>query len=62
MKKKPKDILSLAQLCSYLGISKMTYYNWIKEGDAPISCKIGRRVFVQKKDVISWLDSKKTNK
>jgi excisionase family DNA binding protein len=59
MKKKPKDIMSLRELCSYLGITKMTYYNWIKSGDAPQTSKIGRRVFVQKSDIIEWLNSRK---
>lgn len=46
--------LSIAQFCQAYGISRASYYNLIKSGNAPAFFKVGRRTLISVDAVESW--------
>jgi len=46
--------LSIAQFCQAYGISRATYYNLAKAGNAPAILKIGRRSIITNDAAKSW--------
>ena len=52
------QLLSPAQLASYLGLSTQTIYNRRYQGlDLPRSIMVGGQVRYRESDVLAWLDS-----
>lgn len=53
-------ILSVNELCKYLGISRTTEYNLRKKNGPPFF-KVGSRVLYRKEDVDEWMKNGGTN-
>ena len=47
---KNKLFYQQADICEMLGISKPTFFKWVKEGKIP-ALKIGRRVYITQKQL-----------
>lgn len=41
-----------------LGVTVRCLRRWIQNGDAPPSCRIGKRRYFRREDVEAWLDDK----
>lgn len=53
-KKNENELLNFKQTCSWLGIHPSTLNKWKAENKIPFK-KLGKRVFFQKKDILSSL-------
>ena len=49
------DLLTIAQVCEYLGVSKPTLYDLLRDGLPAL--KFGRRVRIRKADLIAFLEA-----
>ncbi len=54
------DIFRINDLAAYLRVSKSTVHRYLKRGAIPY-IKIGNIVYIQKKDVISFIESHQIN-
>ena len=53
-------LMSIEELAEYLGESKRTIYRYIQSGDCPPYIRITKKnIKFDKKDVDTWLESKK---
>jgi excisionase family DNA binding protein len=50
--------LSVAEFCTATGISKRTFWNLVKNNDAPPLVRIGRRVVIRTEAAEAWLKAK----
>lgn len=54
------DLLDVAGVAEYIGVSRSTVYRWMESGDLPylaVSPEIRR---VRRSDLDAWLDSRRT--
>lgn len=55
-------LMSIEELAEYLGESKRTIYRYIQSGDCPPYIRLTKKnIKFDKKDVDTWLESKKIN-
>jgi excisionase family DNA binding protein len=55
---RPQDRLTIAQLCSELGISRSTFYEWRAKGRAPRCIKLPNgQIRIRRAEFERWLDS-----
>ena len=55
-----KNLLSVAQLATYLGLAEQTIYNRHYQGkDLPPAIKLGNRLLFDPADVSEWIQNKK---
>ena len=59
MKDLKRDVLSLAQTASFLGLSRMTIYKFMKDEGLPNHTAGGKRFFLRD-EVIAWIRSKES--
>lgn len=53
------DFLNIEQAANKLNVPKSTMNYWRVNGIGPSWCKIGKRVFYQESDLVSWVESKR---
>jgi excisionase family DNA binding protein len=54
---KPKDVLNINELASYLDIPKSTIYKLVREGKIPAQ-KVGRHWRFHKETIDAWLGNR----
>ena len=55
---RPQDRLTIAQLCTELGISRSTFYEWRAKGRAPRCIKLPNgEIRIRRTEFERWLDS-----
>lgn len=54
MLKKEINVHTIRGFCSLMGISEATYFKWKKQGRAPKTMKVGRRVFITTAAIHEW--------
>jgi excisionase family DNA binding protein len=55
---RPEDRLTIAQLCTELGISRSTFYEWRAKGRAPRCIKLPNgQIRIRRAEFERWLDS-----
>ena len=55
---RPRDRLTIAQLCKELGISRSTFYEWRAKGRAPRCIKLPNgQIRIRRAEFERWLDS-----
>jgi excisionase family DNA binding protein len=55
---RPQDRLTIAQLCTELGISRSTFYEWRAKGRAPRCIKLPNgQIRIRRAEFERWLDS-----
>lgn len=54
---KPKDVLNINELASYLAIPKSTIYKLVREGKIPAQ-KVGRHWRFHKETIDAWLGNR----
>jgi excisionase family DNA binding protein len=54
---KPKDVLNIKELASYLDIPKSTIYKLVREGKIPAQ-KVGRHWRFHKETIDAWLGNR----
>jgi len=59
MKELKRDVLSLTQVASFLGLSRMTIYKFMKEEGLPSHSAGGKRFFLRD-EIIAWIRSKES--
>jgi excisionase family DNA binding protein len=59
MKDLKRDVLSLAQVASFLGSSRMTIYKFMKDEGLPNHTAGGKRLFLRD-EVVAWIRSKES--
>ena len=52
-------IYSAAEVCSILNVSRATFHNLVRRGDAPESVQIGKRKKYTETSIKKWLDKKR---
>ena len=55
MDEKPRDVLTIEELSTYLRIPRSTLYKLVREGKVP-SQKVGRHWRFRKESIDRWLD------
>jgi excisionase family DNA binding protein len=60
MKDLKRDVFSLTQVASFLGLSRMTIYKFMKDEGLPNHTAGGKRFFLRD-EVISWIRSKESS-
>jgi predicted DNA-binding transcriptional regulator AlpA len=56
-----KEILTDAETAAYLGFSKRTLRDWRQQGKGPDYIRIGSKIRYQKKDILKFLEVKKSS-
>ena len=55
---RPQDRLTIAQLCTELGISRSTFYEWRTKGRAPRCIKLPNgQIRIRRAEFDRWLES-----
>ena len=54
-----RNKVTITQFCHQEDISESTYFRLRREGDLPLSYKIGRRVFMDQADIEQWRETLK---
>ena len=55
---RPEDRLTIAQLCTELGISRSTFYEWRAKGRAPRCIKLPNgQIRIRRAEFDRWLES-----
>ena len=55
----PIGLLSIKQMAAEMGIAEMSLYKRRSNGDFPASYKIGGTIRVDRRDFLTWLESKR---
>jgi excisionase family DNA binding protein len=53
---------SIKEFCAAIGISKRTFYNLNKLGEAPLTTRIGGRVLIRYETANRWLADRENKK
>jgi excisionase family DNA binding protein len=48
------DASSVAEFCRRHGISRATFYNWLKTGRGPAIMKVGGRTLISREAAAAW--------
>jgi excisionase family DNA binding protein len=57
---KDRTAIGIDELCAQLGITRPTWYNLLKRGDAPPHFNVGSRVLISTEAVAAWLAERET--
>ena len=49
-----KDAIGIYEFCDRHGISRSSWYNLIKSGQAPRVMRVGARILISKEAVVDW--------
>jgi excisionase family DNA binding protein len=53
------ELMPLATVLDWLGVSKTTFHRWVRQGSAPPRIKLGNQVLFRADELLAWLDAQK---